>query len=813
MQNKFINKNTIKVILFLVFITLLDFGFASSAYAGPALTYHGRLLKPDSTPVTSSSVQFKIQIRTPGTENCLMYEETVTKNLSSTNGSFAIGINDGTGSRTDSSSYTMNDIFSNRTAFSFSAATCASGSSYTPSSSDGRTLLVYFNDGSFAGWEAVPQQNINMVPQAIDAMQVAGFPVSSILRVANGSGPQSASALTPGNFTELLALINGTSTQYLTNSTTAGTNIPSLSSAPSSPTAGRMWYDSSSNSIKYYNGTTTVDLAGSTSSSGGGISSAGLTYNSNSDGSGSDGGFNFQASGSNLLTISNSGIVNIANTTTSSAWNNGALVVGGGVGIAGNINAGGSIKAGILGASGTNTTAYTSSSGSATSPVGANSYVQVSNSSNTDSSGSYLLMSSKNTATNAQQAYIGAISNTGAGVYSPTIVFGQQTGASAYTERMRIDSSGNVGIGTNSPASFLHLVTTGTNSNKIYQNSLTGGTANTLESVGGNSWINLQSAASSWATSGSADNAGFINGNLFTSGTGFQTAGRITFAADGTQAAGSSPGKIIFSSTSGSSTTPTERMRIDSSGKVGIGTTAPTALLHVHNGSAGATQTISTGLVGGFAQITFVTPNRTISFTQNDAASKAGFYDNSASAWRFAIDYSTGNVGIGTTTPDERLVVYNGSTTGKYTTGGWTHSSDVRLKHDIAPLENSLDKILKLQGVEYKFNSDPKQETQVGFIAQQVEPIFPEVVQTDKNGFKSMIYSNLVAPLVEAVKTLHIRVVGAEREIASMKAETAQKADKDEMEVLKAKNQKLEQENAAIKAYLCAKDPSTNICK
>ena len=40
------------------------------AYAGPSLTYHGRILNADNSPVTSSTVVFKIQVRTPGTENC-----------------------------------------------------------------------------------------------------------------------------------------------------------------------------------------------------------------------------------------------------------------------------------------------------------------------------------------------------------------------------------------------------------------------------------------------------------------------------------------------------------------------------------------------------------------------------------------------------------------------------------------------------------------------------------------------------------------------------------------------------------------------
>ena len=88
--------------------------FTFSAHSGPGITYHGRILKPDGSALENSSVQFLIQVRSPGSENCLMYEETQTKNMTSSQGIFALTLDDGTGSRTDTPTYNLDRIFSNR---------------------------------------------------------------------------------------------------------------------------------------------------------------------------------------------------------------------------------------------------------------------------------------------------------------------------------------------------------------------------------------------------------------------------------------------------------------------------------------------------------------------------------------------------------------------------------------------------------------------------------------------------------------------------------------------------------------------------
>ena len=81
-----------------------------------------------------------------------------------------------------------------------------------------------------------------------------------------------------------------------------------------------------------------------------------------------------------------------------------------------------------------------------------------------------------------------------------------------------------------------------------------------------------------------------------------------------------------------------------------------------------------------------------------------------------------------------------------------TTTSDIRLKSDIRNLENSLDKVCQLRGVQYRLNGS--ENISIGMIAQEVESIIPEVVTEDKDGFKGLQYQNIVSLLVESIKDL-----------------------------------------------------------
>jgi len=102
-------------------------------------------------------------------------------------------------------------------------------------------------------------------------------------------------------------------------------------------------------------------------------------------------------------------------------------------------------------------------------------------------------------------------------------------------------------------------------------------------------------------------------------------------------------------------------------------------------------------------------------------------------------------------------------------TGNITAYSDIRLKSNIEPLKGSLDTVCKMQGIKYTRNSTGK--TEIGFVAQDVKKVVPELVEIvdgrteSSEGFSEgvedlhvMKYQNTVALLVEAIKELKAEV-------------------------------------------------------
>ena len=88
------------------------------------------------------------------------------------------------------------------------------------------------------------------------------------------------------------------------------------------------------------------------------------------------------------------------------------------------------------------------------------------------------------------------------------------------------------------------------------------------------------------------------------------------------------------------------------------------------------------------------------------------------------------------------------------------YSSDKRLKDNIKPIKGALDKVSKLGGYEFDWNSkqDVYEGHDIGVIAQEVEAVFPELVTDRDNGYKAVKYEKLVPALIEAIKELKAEV-------------------------------------------------------
>jgi len=128
--------------------------------------------------------------------------------------------------------------------------------------------------------------------------------------------------------------------------------------------------------------------------------------------------------------------------------------------------------------------------------------------------------------------------------------------------------------------------------------------------------------------------------------------------------------------------------------------------------------------------------------------------------------YLRGKVAIDNTDPSEKLDVNgNGrfrsvpaglSLTALYITSNGTLAimpSDIRMKTNIENLNNSLEKISKLRGVSFNWKNDSNGNKKIGFIAQEVEEIIPEIVFTNPvDGYKGINYPEITAVLAEGIK-------------------------------------------------------------
>ena len=137
------------------------------------------------------------------------------------------------------------------------------------------------------------------------------------------------------------------------------------------------------------------------------------------------------------------------------------------------------------------------------------------------------------------------------------------------------------------------------------------------------------------------------------------------------------------------------------------------------------------------------------------------------------VSNTVARVGVGGVTNPQAPLHVQGAV---YVTGDVTtyYTSDERLKKDIVKIEDALEKVRWLNGVEFTWNKDaisgltdvgPKPDRDVGLIAQDVEKVFPQAVLDREDGYKAVDYTRLVPVLIEAVKELSYRINILEAEL------------------------------------------------
>lgn len=346
----------------------------------------------------------------------------------------------------------------------------------------------------------------------------------------------------------------------------------------------------------------------------------------------------------------------------------------------------------------------------------------------------------------------GTQSSPGFSFYSPEVasdtgMFNPSDGVLAFStdgnERLRIYGA-NVGIGTTTPTSKLQVMT---------------------------------SANSAWAGHFQNDGTSGAHGLYVNLGA----------SSDGT------PFRVDKNGTS--------LLTLANNGNLGVGTNSPAAKLNIKAGTEGQSGPVTAMMIDG--PNTPADPNSAQDihwrFASAGSAIVRGYR---GSTWDSYLQFMTnrldgvnnsqlnvrmhinhdGKVGIGTTAPSELLDV-----NGNIIATAYLYTSDKRLKKNIETIQDPLKKVLALRGVNYEWKKDNNKS--IGFIAQEVELIFPEAVKTSKtNGMKSVEYGNLVAPLLEAFKTSH---TNHEARIKTVEAEN--KKLKNENEDLKKRLDRLEQ--------------------
>lgn len=204
------------------------------------------------------------------------------------------------------------------------------------------------------------------------------------------------------------------------------------------------------------------------------------------------------------------------------------------------------------------------------------------------------------------------------------------------------------------------------------------------------------------------------------------------------------------------------------SGNVGVGIDQPVARLHVQSrlvierpsGGSGNTASIEWRSDGNYRG----------GMGWDASTGRFFFFDGESGTNTMFIN--NGRLGIQRDPTTNTLEVAGNAS--KSSAGDWIANSDERLKKHIAPLQNPLEKLLRLQGVTYEWNdtqtgTNRPSGTHMGFTAQNIQQVFPELVTTDAQGFLQTAYGTYDALYVEAIKALKAEIELLRKELELLK--------------------------------------------
>lgn len=254
--------NTTWSVLFLFGIFAFSLQSFGANEISQSFTLDGYLSKPGDAqaPMLDASVGITIQVLDPS-KSCVLYEEQQFVNTMNSKGYFNIEV----GSQSASSKRTSNDpglamvqVYQNTvavTATSAPGATCV-GNTYTPAPFDKRYLRMIVTPSSTQVADVLsPDAEIDSVPTALVAQSLQGYAPNSFLILGPGDLNQTnlQNVFAAGNTAKLLSLLSVNPSSYvLKNSSSGLLQVPSGSGTPSGVQAGDIWYDSGV--LKYYDG-------------------------------------------------------------------------------------------------------------------------------------------------------------------------------------------------------------------------------------------------------------------------------------------------------------------------------------------------------------------------------------------------------------------------------------------------------------------------------------------------------------------------------------------------------------------------------